>query len=93
MPQTAQTRFWQQTRRLTAGLLLLWLVVSLAIAWFARDLHAWAAFGFPLSYWLASEGALLFYLLLVIVYVVVMDRLESRLLDEQALDEQRPGAL
>ena len=83
--------FWQRTRRLTLGLLAAWLAVNLLVPWFARDLNALQAWGFPLGYWLAAEGALLIYLLIVVVYAVAMDRLEAQLLQSPpAVDEAGP---
>ncbi len=77
MSPAARTRFWQRTLKLTGGLLLAWLAVNLFVPWFARDLQGWVGFGFPLGYWLAAQGALLMYLLIIVIYVVVMDRLEA----------------
>jgi len=74
-------RFWRHTRRLTGALLGVWLAVSLLVPWFARDLAAWQVFGFPLSYWLAAEGALLLYLAIIVAYVIGMERLEAAFLD------------
>lgn len=74
----AEQRLWQQTRQLTAALLLAWLAVSLAGAWFARGLNGVTLFGFPLGFWVAAQGALLAFLVIVVLYVVCMDRLEAR---------------
>ncbi len=86
MPATphdaARNLFWRRTLRLTGGLLGIWLAVNLLVPWFARDLNVLQGWGFPLGYWLASEGALLVYLLIVVVYAVVMDRLEGGLPDD-----------
>jgi putative solute:sodium symporter small subunit len=68
---------WRFTRRLTAILLLSWLLANLLTPWFARGLDLHRLFGFPLGFWAAAQGALLFYLLLIAVYVVVMDRFED----------------
>ena len=80
MSSAARQHFWQRTLRLTLGLLGCWLAVNLLVPWFARDLQGWRGFGFPIGYWLAAQGALLAYLLIIVVYVVVMDRLEDRYL-------------
>lgn len=77
-------RFWLRTRRLTGGLLAVWLAVNLLVPWFARDLNQWQAFGFPLGFWLAAEGALLVYLAIIAAYVVAMDRLEAAYLAGEA---------
>ncbi len=73
----ARVVFWQRTLRLTAGLLLVWLSVSLLVPWFARDMDGSHGWGFPAGFWLASEGALLLYLLIIVAYVVAMERLEA----------------
>jgi putative solute:sodium symporter small subunit len=83
MPSAAQQTFWRQTVRLTLGLLLAWLAVNLGVPWFARTLDSAHGFGFPVGYWLAAEGALLMYLLIIVAYVVVMDRLEARCLADE----------
>jgi putative solute:sodium symporter small subunit len=77
MSDPAHQRLWQQTRRLTAALLLSWLAVCLSCAWFARGLNGVTLFGFPMGFWVAAQGALLAFLLIVAVYVVCMDRLEA----------------
>lgn len=68
---------WRQTRRLTVALLLVWFVVSFVLTYHAReiDFNLW---GWPFSFWLAAQGALLIYLLLVVVYAWAMQRLEAR---------------
>ena len=81
MQSTRGHRFWLRTKRLTLALTATWLVLNLALPWFARDLNAVSAFGFPLGFWLAAEGALVVYLALIAVYVVAMDRLEAEYLD------------
>ncbi len=72
-------------------MLAAWLLVNLCVPWFARDLDRFSFLGFPLGYWLAAEGALLVYALLIAIYVVVMDRLEAALLAETAADEPSTG--
>ena len=80
MSERVRAAFWRGTKRLTLALGALWLAVNLAVPWFARDLNAVQAFGFPLGYWLAAEGTLLVYLAIIVVYALAMDRLEARYL-------------
>ena len=79
MLEQVRYAFWLKTRRWTLGLLAAWLVVNLAVPWFARGLDRYSVLGFPLGYWLAAEGALFVYVALIAIYVLVMDRLESAL--------------
>lgn len=68
--------YWRRTRRLTAALLAAWAVVGFAPVYFARELSV-EVFGWPLGFWLASQGALLGFCAIVIVYARCMNRLEA----------------
>ena len=74
----ARLRYWRRVRRLTGGLLLVWLLITLVGPWFARDLAGLRLLGFPLSFWVAAQGALLIYIALIAVYALAMDRLDER---------------
>ena len=81
MSDTRSRQLWLRTRRLTALLLAIWLLASLAGPWFARPLDSLQVLGVPLGYWLVAQGFMLLYLLLIIVYVVWMSRIERRFRD------------
>lgn len=68
--------YWRRTRRLTVGLLLAWGVVAFAPVFFAQELSV-ELFGWPLGFWLASQGALLGFCAIVILYARWMNRLEA----------------
>lgn len=93
MVSAARQAFWRTTLRVTLLLLTAWLAVNLLVPWFARDLDALQGFGFPAGYWMAAEGTLLVYLLIIVVYVVAMDRLEARLVQqERSADAAAPAS-
>jgi putative solute:sodium symporter small subunit len=68
-------RYWRLNLRLTAVLMLLWFLVSFVFTFFAREL-SFSFFGWPFSYWMGAQGAILVYLAIVAVYAQVMDRLD-----------------
>lgn len=74
VPTDAQ-RHWRRTRRLTLALLAVWFAVTFGGAWFARDLTG-VFNGWPFSFWLAAQGALVVYALLVWGYARAMARLD-----------------
>ena len=78
MRDTPRRRLWTATTRLTLGLLAAWLLVSLLVPWFARDLDQWQVLGFPLGFWFAGQGALLAFLLIIVICIVRMEHLEAR---------------
>ena len=72
--------YWHRNRRLIAALLVVWFVVTFGVAFFAREL-SFMIFGWPLSFWVASQGALVVYLLIVGIYTWRMERLDAELDD------------
>ena len=68
--------YWRRSRRIVAGLLLVWFVVGFGVAWFAREL-SFGFFGWPFSFWVGAQGALLVFLLIVGVYAWLMNRLDD----------------
>ena len=63
--------------RLKGALLLVWALVSFGLCFFARDLQ-WMVSGWPLGYWVASQGAVLVFMAIVLVYAVAMSAFERK---------------
>jgi len=63
--------------RLKAALLLVWGLVSFGVCFFARDLQM-AVAGWPLGYWVASQGAVFVFMAVVVVYAGAMTRFERQ---------------
>ncbi|MFD2367001.1 DUF4212 domain-containing protein [Pseudoduganella sp. GCM10020061] len=80
----ARTRHWQRTRRMTAVLLVLWLATTLVPLFYARELARFTLFGWPLSFYLAAQGAALVYLAIVGAYTWRMRRIDARFRQELA---------
>ena len=72
-----RAEYRRRTLRLTGVLLLVWLSVTLGASYFARQLDQLNFFGFPLGFYMAAQGALLIYLLIVGVYALGMERIEA----------------
>jgi putative solute:sodium symporter small subunit len=72
----SQKSYWQKNLRLTAVLLVIWFVVTYVVAYFARDL-SFNFFGWPFSFWMGAQGALIVYVLLIGFYAKTMNRLDQ----------------
>jgi putative solute:sodium symporter small subunit len=70
--------YWRATRRLTAALLLAWIATGFLAVFFARELADLTLFGWPLSFYLAAQGASLVYLAIIGIYAWRMRRLDRR---------------
>jgi putative solute:sodium symporter small subunit len=68
-------RHWRANLRLTVLLLLAWFGVTFVVTWFGRELSA-VFFGWPFSFWVAAQGALIVYALLVWLYGRAMSRID-----------------
>ncbi len=69
-------RYWQKNLRVTAILMAIWFVVTFVVGYFARDLN-FNFFGWPFSFWVASQGALVVYVLIIWYYASYMNRLDQ----------------
>ena len=67
--------YWRKTLGVTGVLLAIWFVVTFVVAYFARDL-TFNFFGWPFSFWVAAQGALIVYVGIIWFYARYMDRLD-----------------
>ena len=72
----SRRQHWRKTRSMTGWLLLLWLLTGFCVAFFARELTGLSVFGWPLSFYLAAQGASLVYLAILGFYAWRMRRLD-----------------
>jgi putative solute:sodium symporter small subunit len=73
----SRKKYWQRARTLTLILLAIWLLTTISVVAFARQLATVSLWGWPLHYYFASQGATLIYLAIVGVYAWVMQRLDA----------------
>lgn len=92
MPQLDPQRqaHWQANRRITAALLLVWWTATWAVVYWPADWD-WVWAGWPLGFWLAAQGVLLLYGLLVWVYDLRMAQLDRRCGLAQAIAAAQGG--
>lgn len=79
MPQPSPPRqgAWKRSLRLIAVLLAIWFTASLGLGvLLAEPLNRIWVGGFPLGFWFAQQGAILIFLVLLLVNAVAMDRIE-----------------
>ena len=74
----AQRTYWRLNLLLTFGLLALWFGVTFITGYYASELNAISFLGFPLGFYMFAQGSLVVYLVIIVIYVVVMNRLDHR---------------
>lgn len=67
--------YWRKNLRITGILLAIWFVVTYVVGYFARDLN-FNFFGWPFSFWVAAQGALVVYVALIGFYAYYMNKLD-----------------
>ena len=68
--------YWRRNLRITAILLFSWLVVTYVMAYFAIQLAEIKLFGWPLSFYMAAQGSLIIYVLIIWYYARYMRKMD-----------------
>jgi putative solute:sodium symporter small subunit len=61
--------YWQKNLRITSILLAIWFVVTYVIGFYARELN--------FSFWVAAQGALIVYCVIIWYYARYMNKLDQ----------------
>lgn len=85
--RAARASHWRRTRRLTFILLACWLGTAFGTVYFARELAGVTVFGWPLSFYMAAQGAALLFLAIIGAYAWRMRRYDR----EYERDLARPA--
>lgn len=74
--------YWRKNVRITLILLAIWAVVTYVVGYLARDL-TFNFFGWPFSFWMGGQGALVIYVIIIWYYARYMNKLDR----EYGVDE------
>jgi len=78
--------YWKENIRTVLLLLTIWFVVSYGMGiLFADELDHIRFFGFRLGFWMAQQGSIFCFVILIFVYVYKMNRLDRK----YGVDEDR----
>jgi putative solute:sodium symporter small subunit len=75
-PSAKMQEYWRKNLKLTAVLLAIWFVVSYVMAFYADALNNFTFLGFPLGFYLAAQGALVVYVVVIAFYAWRMNRMD-----------------
>ncbi|MFN7642656.1 MAG: DUF4212 domain-containing protein [Burkholderiales bacterium] len=75
--------YWRRNLNVTALLMAVWFVVTFVVSYFAREL-SFNFFGWPFSFYMAAQGSLFVYLLIVWFYARHLNALDH----EYGVDEE-----
>jgi len=69
-------QYWSKNLRMTSFLLAIWFVVTFVVGFYARDPN-FNFFGWPFSFWVGAQGALVIYVLIIAYYAHYMNNLDK----------------
>ena len=71
-------RYWRKNVSVMAACLIVWAVVGLGCGvLFADTLNQFSLGGFPLGFWFAQQGSIIVFVLLVLAYGLILNRLDA----------------
>jgi len=82
-----ERRSWRHNVRWIVGLLAVWFVMTFGVSWFARELR-FDFMGWPFSYWMGAQGALILYVLMAALYAWRMNRADDALHERERIEAE-----
>ena len=68
--------YWRKNVTITAILIVIWAFVTFVVGYLARDL-SFNFFGWPFSFWMGGQGALVIYVAIIWFYARYMNNLDK----------------
>lgn len=86
--------YWKANVRILTILMSIWFFISFVCGILLADfLDNFRFAGFKLGFWIAQQGSIYVFVILILVYLVCMDRLDARYArDKSAHDSKRRDA-
>ncbi len=77
--EAAISRYWKKNLTIMAVLLLVWAAVGLGAGiLFADVLNAFHLGGYPLGFWFAQQGSIVVFVLIILIYAILLNRLDRQ---------------
>lgn len=70
--------YWQENQRLIIILLAIWFLVSYVPVLFINQLNSIVIAGFPLGYYMGSQGSLVVFVIQIFYYTYAMNKLDQK---------------
>ena len=90
MTRQKKSDYYRTALRILLLLLALWFFISFGCAIFWRewlDSHAPLIGHAPFGFWMAQQGSIIGFVLILIIYAIVMNRLDDRYRKETSKDD------
>lgn len=79
MPEKNLKKYWKVNLRYLGILLSIWFLVSYVMGIiFVDELNAIRFGGFKLGFWFAQQGSIYFFVMIILVYIKLMNKLDKK---------------
>ncbi|MBD2627808.1 DUF4212 domain-containing protein [Trichormus variabilis] len=79
MDEDQRRAYWRANTALIRILLIIWALVSLVFSiLLVQPLNAIRFFGVPFGFWMAQQGSILVFVVLIFTYALQMDKLDRK---------------
>ena len=93
LSETHRRAYWRKNLIIVTALLSVWFLVSFVLSIvFVDALNEIRMGGFRLGFWMAQQGSLYVFVILIFVYVWLMNRLDRKYGVEELKDASSTGA-
>ena len=74
--EQGEDRYWRRTSSLMWTMLALWAFFSFVIHFFVNPLNEIQILGFPLGFYMAAQGSLIAFVVMLFVFAAAQDRID-----------------
>ena len=77
--QDSLRRYWRSNMKIMAVLLVVWAACGLGCGvLFADALNQFSLGGYPLGFWFAQQGSIIVFVVLILIYALLLNRLDAK---------------
>ena len=69
---------WNRTRNLMIVHMVIWFIFSFVVHWFAPQLNKVSMFGWPLGFYMAAQGSLIVFVVMLFVFAKQQDNIDRQ---------------
>jgi putative solute:sodium symporter small subunit len=79
MEENQRRAYWRANTNLIRNLLIVWALVSVVFSiLLVQQLNVIRFFGVPFGFWMAQQGSILVFVVLIFIYAFQMDKLDQK---------------
>ncbi|BAZ85955.1 DUF4212 domain-containing protein [Dolichospermum compactum] len=79
MDENQRRAYWRANTNLITNLLIVWALVSVVFSiLLVQQLNVIRFFGVPFGFWMAQQGSILVFVVLIFIYAFQMDKLDQK---------------